>query len=294
MTNLRWKVVTILAVLVVFCRGRRVSARGGALRRALAGAADGQAAQARARPEGRRPPRAARADRRRAAARDRAGDGAAARGAEDARRHGDQPHGRPIRRTSASKACRRRRTRRSGRPPPRSQANFDRGSGVGGTYTFTMKPNIQVDLRDGGGRAGAADDRAARQRAGRHRAEHRAAGHSGDQILVQLPGVTDVERAKEIIQSTGLARAEDRRAGTASRRARRCWRTARCRRGWRSSRASAATAGDPAGTVYYLVRKVAAVTGRDLRNARAIARREQPAGRQLHAQRPRAAASSAT
>ncbi len=28
------------------------------------------------------------------------------------------------------------------------QANFDRGSGVKGSYTFTMKPNIQSILRD--------------------------------------------------------------------------------------------------------------------------------------------------
>src|SRR4029077_3140589 len=29
-------------------------------------------------------------------------------------------------------------------------------------------------------------------------------GANGDQILVQLPGITDVNRAKEIIRSTGL------------------------------------------------------------------------------------------
>src|SRR6478672_8548669 len=28
------------------------------------------------------------------------------------------------------------------------QANFDRGSGVNGTYTFTMRPNIAVNLRE--------------------------------------------------------------------------------------------------------------------------------------------------
>src|SRR5713226_7444170 len=28
------------------------------------------------------------------------------------------------------------------------QANFDRSSSVNGTYTFTMKPNVQVNLRD--------------------------------------------------------------------------------------------------------------------------------------------------
>ena len=29
-------------------------------------------------------------------------------------------------------------------------------------------------------------------------------GQNGDEILVQLPGVSDVNRAKEVIQSTGL------------------------------------------------------------------------------------------
>ena len=45
-------------------------------------------------------------------------------------------------------------------------------------------------------------------------------------------------------------------------------------------------AGDTS-TVYYLVKKVAAVTGQDLRNARAVGRREQPAGGQLHAEQRR-------
>ena len=113
-------------------------------------------------------------------------------------------------------------------------------SGVNGTYTFTMKPNI----------AGAA---CARKRSCRRAQtiERRVnelgvtepsiaqQGANGDQILVQLPGVTDVERAKEIIRSTGPARAEDRRAGAGGDARRRCSSTARCRRAWRSCRARA-------------------------------------------------------
>ena len=60
------------------------------------------------------------------------------------------------------------------------------------------------DAARGGGHPGPPDDRAARQRARRDRAEHRAARRNGDQILVQLPGVSDIDRAKEIIGSTGL------------------------------------------------------------------------------------------
>src|SRR4051794_3937888 len=82
--------------------------------------------------------------------------------------------------------------------------NFDRDSGVNGTYTFNMKPNVQIQLREEAvvqarqtierrvNELGVAEPSIAQQ------------GASGDQILVQLPGVTDVNRAKEIIRSTGL------------------------------------------------------------------------------------------
>src|SRR4029077_2529417 len=84
------------------------------------------------------------------------------------------------------------------------QANFDRGSGVNGNYTFTMRPNIQVNLRDEAvvqarqtierrvNELGVTEPQIAQQGAG------------GDQILVQLPGVAEVERAKQIIGSPGL------------------------------------------------------------------------------------------
>src|SRR4029079_12864425 len=70
-------------------------------------------------------------------------------------------------------------------------------------YTFTMRPNIQINLRDEAvvqarqtierrvNELGVTEPSIAQQ------------GTNGDQILVQLPGVTDVENAKSIIQSTG-------------------------------------------------------------------------------------------
>jgi len=75
-------------------------------------------------------------------------------------------------------------------------ANFDRSSGTNGTYTFAMKPNIQINLREEAvvqarqtierrvNELGVAEPSIAQQ------------GANGDQILVQLPGVTDVNRAK--------------------------------------------------------------------------------------------------
>ena len=98
--------------------------------------------------------------------------------------------------------------RERGRRPTSTAARASNG-----TYTFTMKPNIQANLRDDAvvqarqtierrvNELGVTEPSIAQQ------------GTNGDQILVQLPGVTDVERAKSIIGSTGPARAEDRRAG---------------------------------------------------------------------------------
>ena len=111
-----------------------------------------------------------------------------------------------------------------------------------------MKPNIAGEPARRGGRAGARDDRAPRQRARRDRAEHRAAGHHGDQILVQLPGVTDVERAKEHHPVDRAARAEDRRAGAVADEGGAAASTARCRTGMEIVPGATGAPGD-AGTV---------------------------------------------
>ena len=52
------------------------------------------------------------------------------------------------------------------------QATFNRESGVNGSYTFEMKPNIAVQLREDAVDAGAADDRPPRERSRRRRAGH--------------------------------------------------------------------------------------------------------------------------
>src|SRR5689334_23743009 len=74
------------------------------------------------------------------------------------------------------------------------QANFDRGSGVGGTYTFSMKPNVQLNLRD----EAVVQARQTIERRVNELGvtEPSIAQQGSDQILVQLPGVTDVDRAK--------------------------------------------------------------------------------------------------
>jgi preprotein translocase subunit SecD len=147
------------------------------------------------------------------------------------------------------------------------QANFDRSSGVGGAYTFTMKPNIQVNLRDEAvvqarqtierrvNDLGVTEPSIAQQ------------GNNGDQILVQLPGVTDVDRAKEIIQSTGLLELKIVEQGPVATRES-LLQSGQVPSGMEIVPGVSTAPGETAGTLFYLVRRVAAVTGRDLRNAR--------------------------
>ena len=148
------------------------------------------------------------------------------------------------------------------------QANFDRGSGVNGSYLFTMRPNIQVNSREEAvvlarqtierrvNELGVTEPQIAQQ------------GVNGDEILVQLPGVTDVEKAKSIIQSTGTLELKIVEQGPSP------TREALLQNGQIPQGmdivpgVSSGAPGEAAGTVYYQVRKVAAVTGRDLRSAR--------------------------
>src|SRR5712691_2011869 len=146
--------------------------------------------------------------------------------------------------------------------------NFERDSGVNGTYTFAMKPNVQLTLREEAvvqarqtierrvNELGVAEPSIAQQ------------GSNNDQILVQLPGVTDVNRAKEIIRSTGLLELKIVEQGpSVSKEA--LLVNGKVPDGMEFVPGAGGAPGDPtSGTVYYLVRKVAAVTGRDLRSAR--------------------------
>jgi preprotein translocase subunit SecD len=148
---------------------------------------------------------------------------------------------------------------------------FNRESNAGGNYRFTMKPNIIVTLRQEAVQQ-------ALQTIERRVNEFGVAepivtpyGTAGDQIIVQLPGVTDVARAKELIRSTALLELKIVEAGPAPTRES----LLQARNNVVpsdmevvSGADDSGAAGAAGGTVFYLVRKVAAVTGRDLRNAR--------------------------
>ena len=99
-----------------------------------------------------------------------------------------------------------------------------------------------------------------------------------DQILVQLPGVTDVRRAKDIIRDTALLELKMVEGGPAPTRGP----AAGNQRGQVPSDMEVVTAPRTlppvrAGTSYFLVRKVAAITGGDLRTPAVGPRRKQPA-----------------
>ena len=146
--------------------------------------------------------------------------------------------------------------------------DFDRSVGTNGTYTFRMRPNIIVTLRE-------ETIVQARQTIERRVnelgvTEPSIAQQGADQILVQLPGVTDVDRAKGIIGSPGMLELKLVEQGPALSRED----VLRGTGGIVPSDMEVLTgASDPAigatgGTTYYLVRRIAAVTGRDLRTAR--------------------------
>ncbi|MBI3049507.1 MAG: protein translocase subunit SecD [Acidobacteria bacterium] len=147
---------------------------------------------------------------------------------------------------------------------------FTRSPGAG-RYTYTMRPLIANQLREEAvtqalqtierrvNELGVVEPIVARYTA-------------ANQILVQLPGVTDVQRAKEIIRSTALLELKIVEMGPfPSQEA--------AQQAYNNnvppdleivpgSEDLASTGGGTPTTVYYVVRRVAPITGRDLRNAR--------------------------
>jgi len=160
-----------------------------------------------------------------------------------------------------------------------AQANFNRESGVGGSYTFTMKPNLVVQLRQDAvtqarqtierrvNELGVAEPIVAEQ------------GTAGDQLLVQLPGVTDVRHAKNIIHSTAFLELKLVEQGPMPTREALLQATqGQVPANMEVVPGVDTRAGERPEAVYLLVRKAPVVTGRDLRNARpSLDQNNQPA-----------------
>ena len=91
-------------------------------------------------------------------------------------------------------------------------------------------------------------------------------GSRGDQILVQLPGVTDVEQAKRVIKTTAQLSLKIVEDSAPTREALLQAHGGKVPENMEVVEGAGDTAGQP---VNYLVRKEAVITGRDLKNARA-------------------------
>ena len=149
-----------------------------------------------------------------------------------------------------------------------ADTSFDRSSEPNG-YSYRLKPNIANQLRDGA--VTQALETIERRVNELGVAEPIVARYSGqDQIVVQLPGVEDPRRAKEIIRSTALLKLTLVEQGPFPTRE-------AALQAFNNNipsefeimpgRQEGGGTGGTAGTVFYAVKKAAAVSGRDLRNA---------------------------
>lgn len=170
------------------------------------------------------------------------------------------------------------RVRLTGVPPERNAevqtlaeaqvgTRYVRESASGGVQVYALRPSEVTNIREGAvEQALQTVDRRVNELGvaepiiSRH-------GSAGDQILVQLPGVTDVARAKEIIRATARLEfkiIEDGPFPTQEA-------LLQSRNGVVPPDMEVITGADraqPGATAYYLVKRVAPVTGSDLRDAR--------------------------
>ena len=144
-------------------------------------------------------------------------------------------------------------------------ANYERSPGVGGAYDFTMRPNVANNMReDTVVQAQQTIDRRVNE-LGVAEPNISRYGQTNDQLLVQLPGVSEVARAKEVIRSTAQLRLNIVEAGPAS-----TEEALLASFGGKLPEGMEVLSGAGSdGTSFYMVRRVAAITGQDLRSARA-------------------------
>jgi len=146
--------------------------------------------------------------------------------------------------------------------------DYTRNPGVAGTYDFVLRPNIERNMREQ--TMVQALDTIDRRVNELGVAEPSIARHGSEgayQILVQLPGVTEVARAKEVIRDTAMLELKLVEAGPApSKEALLQQHNGQVPPDMEVISGAAGSGGE-AGAQYFLVRKVAAVTGRDLRSA---------------------------
>jgi preprotein translocase subunit SecD len=144
--------------------------------------------------------------------------------------------------------------------------SFDRQARGGGTYGFTMKPNVVVRTREEAVTQALRTIERRTNELGVVEPIVAPYGTAGNQIIVQLPGVTDVAEAKRVIQNTARLEMRLVEGGPAPDQA-----------ALLQAHSGQLPAGmdvlpgvgdDGVTPMFYLVQSVPAVTGNDLRNAR--------------------------
>ena len=144
---------------------------------------------------------------------------------------------------------------------------YDRNPLPGGSYEFRMKPNIDRDLREQ-----AVDqtmqtiDRRVNELGVTEPSIARQSG--GDELLIQLPGVTDIAHAKDIIGKTAQLEFKLVEAGPSSSKDDLLKQFNGQLPGDMEILPGSSERGGGGEPVYYIVRKIAPVTGQDLRSAK--------------------------
>jgi preprotein translocase subunit SecD len=145
--------------------------------------------------------------------------------------------------------------------------NYERTSGPN-YHEFTMRPNIAQQMREQTvAQAQETIDRRVNE-LGVSEPNISLYGNTGDQLLVQLPGTYDVARAKEIIRSTAQLKLKIVEAGPASSPEVLLQQYGGKLPDDMEVITGAASGEGAVGTQYYLVKKLAPITGQDLRIAR--------------------------
>ena len=145
-------------------------------------------------------------------------------------------------------------------------AVFNRENGdTAGSYIFKMKPNMVVDTRN---MAVAQAIQTVERRVnelGVSEPVVAAYGTTGDQIVIQLPGVSDINHAKSIIKNTAqleITMVEGQSSDEASLLAPHQGKVPE------GMKIVPSAGGKDSGAALYLLRSTPAITGRDLRNAK--------------------------
>ncbi|HVZ23528.1 MAG TPA: protein translocase subunit SecD, partial [Vicinamibacterales bacterium] len=145
--------------------------------------------------------------------------------------------------------------------------SFTREASGNGTYVFRMKPNVVVQTRQDTVTQSVQTIERRVNELGVSEPIVAPYGTSGDQIIVQLPGLKDVARAQEIIGNPAQLELKIVESGPAPDQAS----LLQSYNGQVPADLEVVSGASAAGSTaesFYLVRKVAGVTGRDLRNAR--------------------------